>query len=106
MTNYQHNVEKAMAKYPKARKIAVENATFGITKWDMGVAMNIEADTQAYGWKAPTVNAIKMVINNYAEETLAGVMKCGNRGFILPNVQKDVVPPEFPYGVAYTTGTC
>ena len=56
-------IEQAMAKYPKARRIAVENFTNGGTaKWDMAAAMNLGADTQAYGWKAPTVNAIKWVM--------------------------------------------
>ena len=87
MTNHQHNVEVALAKYPKAKRIAVENATFGISKWDMATAINIDCDTRAYKWNAHTVNAIKWVINHYADETLPGAMKCGNRGFILPNVE-------------------
>ncbi len=85
MTNHQYLVEKALVKYPKAKRIAVENATYGITKWDMGVAMNVGADTQAYKWNAHTVNAIRYVINNYVPETLEGACRVGNRGFILPS---------------------
>jgi hypothetical protein len=84
MTNHQHNVNLALAKYPKAKKVAVENATFGISKWDLATSMNVAADKACYKWNAHTVSAIKWVIDHYAEETLAGAQKCGNRGFVLP----------------------
>ena len=59
-------LQTAMAKWPKARKIAVENATSGITKANFGMAerMNLEADRASYGWKAPTMSAINFVIRN------------------------------------------
>ena len=88
MTNYQHNLETALRKFPKAKRIAVENFTFGTTKMDMATHMNLSADAASYKWNAHTVNAIKWVINHHAEETLAGAAKCGNRGFILPEVKK------------------
>ena len=56
-------IEAAMAKYPKAKRIAVENFTsFGTGKWDMAASMNLEADRVAYGWNSQTVAAIKMVM--------------------------------------------
>lgn len=58
-------VEKAIAKYPKARKIAVENFTYGNEGKGMNfeLAMNLGADTRCYAWKPDTVKAIKFVIN-------------------------------------------
>ena len=56
-------IERAMAKYPKAKRIAVENFTsFGQGTWDMAAAMNLGEDTRAYGWNSQTVAAIKMVM--------------------------------------------
>ena len=56
-------IEKALAKYPKAKRIAVENFTSGgAGTWDMAAAMNLEADRACYNWNAQTVNAIKMVM--------------------------------------------
>ena len=56
-------IEAALAKYPKAKRIAVENFTsFGAGKWDMAAAMNLEADRACYNWNAHTVAAIKMVM--------------------------------------------
>jgi hypothetical protein len=54
-----------MAKYPKARRIAVENFTYGLEGKGMSfeVAMNLDADARSYGWKADTIKAIKMVLN-------------------------------------------
>lgn len=107
MTNFQHLIEKALTKFPKAKRVAVENFSCSADKLDMATEMNLQADTQAYKWNSHTVNAIRWVINNKVEETMSGAIKCGNRSFILPNNNNtDVVPPEFPYGVEYTTGTC
>jgi hypothetical protein len=87
MTNHQYLVEKALVKWPKAKRIAVENATFGIKKMDMAVSMNLGADQAAYNWNTATMNAIHYVIKNYVPETLPGACKIGNRGFILSNVK-------------------
>jgi hypothetical protein len=84
MTNFQYNVETALRKFPKARRIAVENFSFGSTKMDFATSMNLSADTAAYKWNAHTVNAIRYVIGHYVEETLPDATKIGNRGFILP----------------------
>jgi len=97
MTNHQHNVETALKKFPKAKRIAVENFTFGSTKMDMATSMNLGVDTAAYKWNAHTVNAIRWVINHYQPETLAGACACGNRSFVLPTVTKPenlIVVPE------------
>lgn len=64
MSEHTQAVEKAMKKYPKARRIAVENFTYGKQGRGMvfGDSMNLHADARAYGWKADTIKAIKMVI--------------------------------------------
>jgi hypothetical protein len=64
MNEHTQAVEKAMKKYPKARRIAVENFTFGLVGKGMsfGDSMNLDMDARAYGWKADTIKAIKMVI--------------------------------------------
>lgn len=60
-----NKIELALQKYPKARKIAVENFTAGREGKGMSIAdsMNLEMDARAYGWKTDTVKAIKFVIN-------------------------------------------
>lgn len=56
-------IEKALAKYPKAKRIAVENATMG--QYDsMAFRMNLESDRQAYNWNAHTMAAINFVMKN------------------------------------------
>lgn len=56
-------VESALAKYPKAKRIAVENFTSGgHGKWDMAASMNLAADAASYGWNMQTINAIKQVM--------------------------------------------
>lgn len=60
-----NKIELAIAKYPKARKIAVENFSYG--KEGKGMTMedflNLEYDAKCYGWKPDTIKAIKWVIN-------------------------------------------
>jgi len=56
-------IERALLKYPKAKRIAVENFTSGgYGKWDMAAAMNLEADRAAYNWNTQTVSAIRHVM--------------------------------------------
>lgn len=54
----------ALAKYPKARKIAVENFTLGKIGKGMSIAdsLNLEYDAKCYGWKPDTIKAIKFVM--------------------------------------------
>ncbi len=65
MNDHDTAVEKAMAKFPKARRIAVENFTYGMQGkgMDFATSMNLDADARCYGWKADTIKAIKFVIN-------------------------------------------
>ena len=59
-----NKIELALKKYPKARKIAVENFTYGREGKGMTMAdsLNLEMDARAYGWKADTIKAIKFVM--------------------------------------------
>jgi hypothetical protein len=62
----QQVIEKAMLKFPKARRIAVENASSGFHKgnFDMGAQMNLEADQACYKWNSATMKAIYFCIEN------------------------------------------
>lgn len=58
-------VTEALKKFPKARKIAVENVTMGKEGKGMdsyGKVMNLAMDARLYNWNSDTVNAIKAVI--------------------------------------------
>ena len=94
MTNFNHLIETALRKFPKAKRIAVENFTMSADKMDMATSRNLVDDTRSYKWNAHTVNAIRWVINNKVNEDMAGAIKCGNRGFILPNVTLIPAPDE------------
>lgn len=65
-------IAKALKKFPKAKKIAVENFTMGYNNLDMAASMNLEMDANLYKWNAHTVNAIRYVLNHkHAFKTLA-----------------------------------
>lgn len=56
-------IEDALRKYPKARRIAVEN--FALGREGRGTEadrLNLERDAALYAWKPDTVNAIKEVL--------------------------------------------
>jgi hypothetical protein len=56
-------IEQALAKFKKAKRIAVENFTSGgAGKWDMAAAMNLDMDARLYSWNADTIKAIKFVM--------------------------------------------
>jgi hypothetical protein len=59
----QEAIDTALAKWPTARKIAVENVTMGATD-GMAFRMNLEQDRRAYGWKPETIKAINFVMVN------------------------------------------
>lgn len=59
----QQAIDTALAKWPTARKIAVENVTMGATD-GMAFRMNLEQDRRAYGWKPETMKAINFVLAN------------------------------------------
>ena len=63
-------IEQALIKYPKAKRIAVVNATAGQTL-DMAFRMNVEMDRGLYNWNAQTMSAIYWVMNNKAKEIAA-----------------------------------
>jgi hypothetical protein len=54
-------IEVALTKWPKARRIAVENVTMGAID-GLAFRMNLEADRQSYGWKPETMKAINFVM--------------------------------------------
>ena len=56
-------IERALLKFPKAKRIAVENFTMGTDKMDMATSMNLTMDAGLYKWNAHTVSAIRWVIN-------------------------------------------
>jgi len=56
-------VEAALGKFPKARRIAVENATMG-QEDSMIFRMNLEQDRACYNWNAETIGAINYVMRN------------------------------------------
>jgi hypothetical protein len=62
-TTRSEAVEAALAKYPKARRIAVENSTFG-QEDSIIFRMNIEQDYALYNWNAHTMSAINYVMRN------------------------------------------
>jgi len=65
-------IAKALKKFPKAKKIAVENFTMGYNQLSLEASMNLGADAACYRWNAHTVNAIRWVLNHkHAFKTLA-----------------------------------
>lgn len=56
-------IEAALGKYPKARRIAVENATMGQDD-SMAFRMNLAQDRACYDWNAHTMSAIDYVMRN------------------------------------------
>ena len=59
-------IEQALTKYPKAKKIAVENATMG-REMNMAFRMNVEMDRGLYNWNAQTMSAIYWVMKHKKE---------------------------------------
>jgi len=65
-------IAKSLTKFPKAKRIAVENFTMGYNHLSMEASMNLEADTACYKWNSHTVNAIRYVLNHkHSYKTLA-----------------------------------
>lgn len=56
-------IEQAIKKYPKAKKIAVENATMGQTD-SLAFRMNLSADAACYKWNRDTLQAINFIMAN------------------------------------------
>jgi len=61
MNNKNETIQAALVKYPKARKITVEN----VFEWYRGTredSMNLLDDAQAYKWNKDTMKAILFVL--------------------------------------------
>jgi len=58
----QTAVQDALIKYPKAKKIAVENFVWSASTDKRANAMNIGQDARDHSWNAATVSAIKMAL--------------------------------------------
>jgi hypothetical protein len=53
-------IEESLTKFPKARRIAVENFVSSCPSENgMHNAMNLHSDARSYGWKPVTVDAIR-----------------------------------------------
>jgi len=63
MMTREQAIETALKVFPKARRIAVENATFG-QEDTMAFRMNLEMDRALYNWNAQTMGAINYVMRN------------------------------------------
>jgi len=55
-------IEKALVRFPKAKRIAVENFTMGYDDIGEEAQMNLKLDSKLYGWNKDTVNAIVNVL--------------------------------------------
>ncbi len=54
-------IEEALKKYPKAKRTAVENATFDVVD-GLEFRSNLALDRTLYKWSSDTVNAILYVV--------------------------------------------
>jgi hypothetical protein len=61
---FASNIEAGLIKYPKARRIAVENVTYGIRpeNQDMAWRMNFATDCSLYSWNGQTIACMNWVI--------------------------------------------
>jgi hypothetical protein len=66
---YKAKIKEILAKYPEARKIAVENFLISMSGDRSENQSNLELDTNLYHWNADTVNAITEGI--YEEDELS-----------------------------------
>lgn len=57
-------IDQAIKKFPKAKRIAVENFTMGYDTLNMEASMNLEADSRCYSWNGNTISAILYVLNH------------------------------------------
>lgn len=55
-------IEEALKKFPKARKIAVENFCLSACKDKTTNQWNLSEDTRMYSWNAHTTAAIRTVL--------------------------------------------
>lgn len=57
-------IEESLTLFPAAKKVAVENFTFGYEKLTLDASQNLAYDKRLYGWSEDTVNAIVWVLRN------------------------------------------
>lgn len=62
MTDTGTLVEAALRRYPKAKRMAVENFCFSAPSNKVENKANLAADARSYPWNNDTINAIKMVL--------------------------------------------
>lgn len=55
-------IEKALVRFPKAKRIAVENFTMGYDDLSEDAQMNLKLDSKLYGWNKDTINAIVNIL--------------------------------------------
>ena len=70
MKNKNEVIQAALIKYPKAKKIAVEN----VSMWYRGTwddALNLRMDAVSYKWNSDTIKAIKFVYTKTANILVA-----------------------------------
>jgi hypothetical protein len=60
-------IDQALKKFPKAKRIAVENFTMGYNNLSMEASMNLELDSRLYKWNAQTIGAITWVLQQKAK---------------------------------------
>jgi hypothetical protein len=57
-------IEKVLVRFPKAKRIAVENFTMGYDNLGDEALANLEMDSRLYSWNRDTINAIISVISS------------------------------------------
>jgi hypothetical protein len=55
-------IEKALAKCPKAKRIAVQNFVWSAPDDKTANGMNLEMDAKMYRWNGDTVKAIRLAL--------------------------------------------
>lgn len=55
----EEQIEALLKKYPKAKRIAVENFLMSLSGEPMADSMNMSADARSYGWNSQTIQAIR-----------------------------------------------
>jgi len=56
-------IEKALIRFPKAKRIAVENFTMSCDSFTKIAEYNLVQDSIAYKWNKDTIHAIISVLN-------------------------------------------
>jgi hypothetical protein len=62
--NMNDLIEKALVRFPKAKRIAVENFTMGYDSLSSEAQSNLELDARLYNWNKDTINAIISILSS------------------------------------------